>query len=98
MSTNGVAPNSPPKWNRNGKELLYLSSDNSLMAAEIMANGATFDVGTVRPLFELKGKGLVNFAAVSADGQKFLLGIQVGVQSVPPLTLVTHWDAGLKKK
>jgi serine/threonine protein kinase/Tol biopolymer transport system component len=98
VSTNGVNLNSGPQWNRNGKELFYLSSDNSLMAAEIMANGATFDVGAVRPLFELKGKGLVNVAAVSADGQKFLMGIQVAVQSVPPLTLVTNWDAGLKKK
>jgi len=98
VSTNGVALDSPPKWNRNGKELFYLSSDNGLMAAEIMVNGATFDVGAVRPLFELKGIGLVNFAAVSADGQKFLLGIQVGAQSVPPLTLITNWDAGLKKK
>jgi Tol biopolymer transport system component len=98
VSTKGVNLNSPPKWNRNGKELFYLSSDNSLMAAEIMANGATFDVGAVRPLFELKGMGLINFAGISADGQKFLMGIQVRVQSVPPLTLVTNWDAGLKKK
>ena len=98
VSTNGVGTDSPPKWNRNGKELFYLSSDNSLMAAEIVADGATFDVGAVRPLFKLKGTRLVNFAAVSADGQKFLIGIQVGAQSVPPLTLVTNWDAGLKKK
>jgi Tol biopolymer transport system component len=98
VSTNGVASGPPPRWNPNGKELFYLSSGNRLMTAEVKTSGLTFDVGTIRPLFELNAKGYVLFAGVSADGQKFLIGIQAGAQSVPPLTLVTHWDEGLKKK
>ena len=99
VSTDGVALNSPCKWNRNGKELFYLSSDNRLMAAEIAVNGQACDVGAVRPLFDLKeAGGGVYFAGVSADGQRFLMGIQVGVRSVPALTLVTNWDAELKRK
>jgi serine/threonine protein kinase/Tol biopolymer transport system component len=100
LSTNGVGYDAGicVKWNRNGKELFYLSSDNKLMAADIKASGSTFDVGAVRPLFEVNAKGLVGFYDVTADGQKFLIGIQVGGQSIPPLTLVTSWNAGLKKK
>ena len=68
------------------------------MAAEVRASGSTFDVGEVRPLFECKSKRGCYFYDVTADGQKFLMGIPVGEQSFPPLTLVTNWDAGLRKK
>ena len=98
VSTSGVASGPSPEWNPNGKELFFVSSGNRLMAAEVKAGGLTFDVGTVRTLFELNAKGSVSFPGVSADGQRFLIGTQAGAQSVPPLTLVTHWDAGLKKK
>jgi Tol biopolymer transport system component/tRNA A-37 threonylcarbamoyl transferase component Bud32 len=100
VSTNGVGYNAGVciKWNRNGKELFYLSNDNKLMAADVKASGSTFDVGAIRPLFEVKAKGLVGFYDVTADGQKFLIGIQVGGQSVTPLTLVTNWHAELKRK
>jgi serine/threonine protein kinase len=95
VSTNGVLN---CRWNRDGKELFYFSLDQKLMAADIEANGSTFDVGAVRPLFEVKAKGSVYFYHVTADGQRFLMGIQVVSQSVPPLTLVTNWNAELKKK
>jgi serine/threonine protein kinase len=95
VSTNGVLNS---KWNRDGKKLFYLSLDKKLMAADVEANGSTFDVGAVRPLFEVKAEGAAYFYGVTADEQRFLMGIQVMSQSVPPLTLVTNWDAGLKKK
>jgi eukaryotic-like serine/threonine-protein kinase len=95
VSTNGAYY---AKWNRNGKELFYLSGDNKLMAAEIKASGSSFEVGAERTLFEVKTKGDIRFYDVTADGQKLLMGIQVGGQSAPPLTLVTNWDAELKKK
>ena len=86
------------KWNRNGKELVYQTPDNKIMSAEVKANGTSFEVGVVKTLFEMKAKGLVGFGDVTADGQKFLMALQVGGQSVPPLTLVTNWDKELKKK
>ena len=97
VSTNGASPYNH-KWDRDGKEICYLSDDNRLMAADVGGSGSTFDVGAVRPLFEVKAKGTVYFANVTPDGQKFLIGIQVSGQSVPMLTLVTNWDAGLKRK
>ena len=85
-------------WNRNGKELFYLTQGNKLMAADVKASGSTFDVGAVRQLFEVKSKRDVGLYDVTHDGQKFLIGIPVGGQSIPPLTLVTNWNAGLKNK
>jgi serine/threonine protein kinase len=98
VSTNGISPNYLCRWNKNGKEIFYFTNDNKMMVAEIKASGSTFDVGAVRPLFEVKMKGIVSFYDITADGQKFLMGIQVSGQSVPMLTLVTNWDADLKKK
>ncbi len=62
------------------------------------ANGSSFDVGAVMPLFEIKSKGLVGFMGATADAQRFLMAIEVGGQSSAPLTLVTNWNAVLKKK
>jgi len=98
VSTKGASSTGIHKWNRNGKELFYLSSDNKLMAAEVRASGSTFDVGAVRSLFQVAATGAVIFYDVSADGNKFLMGIRVIGQSVPMLTLVANWDAGLKKR
>jgi len=98
VSTNGISPNYLCRWNKNGKEIFYFTNDNKMMVAEIKASGSTFDVGAVQPLFEVKMKGIVSFYDVTADGQKFLMGIQVSGQSVHALTLVTNWDAGLKKR
>jgi Tol biopolymer transport system component len=98
VSTNGASTTNINKWNQNGKELFYQSNDNKLMAAEINASGSTFEVGAVRPLFEVKAKGTVIFYDVTADGQKFLMGVRITGESVPMLTLVTNWDAELKKK
>jgi Tol biopolymer transport system component len=99
VSTGGISPsNNSVKWNRNGRELFYLSNDNRVMVAQVETSGSTFDVGAVRPLFEVKTQGVINNLNVTADGQRFLIGIPIGGQSVPPPTLVTNWDAGLRKK
>ncbi|MBI3363323.1 MAG: protein kinase [Ignavibacteriae bacterium] len=99
VSTNGVSPGTSNQWwSRDGKELFYLSNDNKVMVAEVKTDGSNFDVGVVRPLFEVKTKGLVYFADVTADAQRFLMAISVGGQTSAPLTLVTNWDKELKKK
>jgi eukaryotic-like serine/threonine-protein kinase len=43
-----------PRWRRDGKELFYRSPDNKLMAASVDAKGSSFEVGTVRPLFDVR--------------------------------------------
>lgn len=86
-----------PRWRLDGKELFYLADDNKMMAAEVKAGGATFEVGQVRPLFQTHP--FLSGAAydVTADGQRFLVNTIVGEES-SPITLVVNWPEELKKK
>lgn len=87
-----------PHWRRDGKEIIYLSADNKIMAAEIAEHGATLTVSKVQVLFQptmvvVPGRSW----DVSSDGQKVLIitpAVQKGMQ---PLTLVTNWPALLKR-
>lgn len=99
ISTAGVAglTIAAARWRGDGKELYYWSEDQKLMAAEINATNSSFEVGTVRQLFDMQSRGATYVAAVSADGKRFLVASAVGEISTP-LTLVLNWDEELKKK
>ena len=43
-----------PRWRRDGKEIFYISRDAKLMAAEVSATSDSFEVGAVRPLFDIR--------------------------------------------
>jgi Tol biopolymer transport system component len=86
-----------PSWRSDGKEIFYLAPDSKLMAAGVDGQGSGFEVGDVRPLFETRLQS-GNFPyAVSADGQQFLMNIQMAQTSSDPITVVVNWAAGLKK-
>jgi hypothetical protein len=51
-----IAGGSFPRWRRDGEELFYLSTDGLLMAASVDGKKAAFEVGAVRPLFEVQQK------------------------------------------
>jgi len=85
------------KWRGDGKELFYRAPNNKLMAAEINGQGATFEVGAVRPLFEIRRGGQGSVYGVTADGQRFLVNTAVEQKSSAPITLVQNWTAGLKR-
>ena len=102
-STNG---GSWPTWRRDGKELFYVSRDGKLMAAEVLGigskalSGSTFEVGAVRPLFDISAIRIRGnfFYDVTADGQRFLIAVPAEGQASAPLTLMTNWDQEVKKK
>ncbi|MFQ5926104.1 MAG: protein kinase [Terriglobia bacterium] len=84
------------RWNRNGKELFYLAPDNKLMVAQVETKGSSFEVGTVRPLFETRPVGQLDWVYdVSRDGQRFLVNTIVAEQATAPITLVVNWTADL---
>jgi Tol biopolymer transport system component len=92
------------RWRRDGKELFYLSADDTLMAAEVNGDGAAFQVGVVRPLFEVRRRlaawppyGTGWNYDVSADGQRFLVNTVTEQATPTPITVVVNWTAGLKK-
>jgi eukaryotic-like serine/threonine-protein kinase len=61
-----------PVWRGDGKELFYISSDGTVMAAEVKA-GATFQIGTAKPLF--KAPSAVLFWDAAPDGTRFLMPV-----------------------
>ena len=99
VSTNGGVQ---PQWRRNGKELLYLSSDRKLMALEVRANGSTFAAGVPKELFQLRLQtvglpGPRNFYVAASDGQRFLVTSTPEEGATTPTTVVLNWTVDLKR-
>ena len=90
-----------PRWRRDGKEIVYLASDNTLTAATVMGKASGFDVGAVRPLFAMHPRPQARLDAfpydISSDGQRFLVNSLVEETTSTAVTLVVNWAAGLKK-
>jgi Tol biopolymer transport system component len=87
------------KWRRDGRELYYLTlpPQQTLMAAAVSADDATFTISAVTPLFRvtLPSTGVAGwFYDVAPDGKRFLLikPVQVQIQAAPtPPTVVVNW-------
>ena len=96
-----TAGGSWPRWRRDGKEIFYLASDNTLIAAIVTGQASGFDVGAVRPLFRVSRRPMVRLDAypydVSSDGQRFLVNTLVEDATSTAITLVVNWTTGLKK-
>jgi hypothetical protein len=71
-----------------------------MMAAAVTATGAGFEVGGVRPLFDVpplptdQGRAVYD---VTADGQRFLINAIEEPTRVAPITVVVNWPALLRK-
>ena len=93
---------STPRWRRDGK-IFFLSGDNRLMAAAVKGEGSAFEVGAVRPLFEVhrRLRGYGGFLGydydVSADGQRFLVNTATDRSAPVPMTVVTNWTSTIRK-
>ena len=86
-----------PRWRNDGRELFYFAPDSSFWSVD-MRPGATLQPGIPGRLFAAKVKGTHFFHYdVSADGQRFLVNVDVGEGSSTPITLVENWTAELKK-
>ena len=92
---------STPKWRADGKELYFLGPNfDKVMAAGVRVVGASFQSDNPRELFAAAPIPSVPWAPydVTADGQRFLvLQPSTGQQGPTPLTVITNWQASLKK-
>jgi Tol biopolymer transport system component len=88
-----------PAWRSDGREL-YFVSGNKLMAVDIKP-GADLTFGTPHELFSdsnLIFNSRQRPVYPSADGQQFLALLPTGdTPAAPPITVVTNWQATLKK-
>jgi Tol biopolymer transport system component len=88
-----------PRWHRDGRELFYISGDQKLMAVEV-TSGPAFKAGIPKPLFQTRlrpGAGGYFNWDVSADGKRFLINTPAAASAEAPVTVVTNWQAALKK-
>ena len=80
-------------WRRDGKELFFLGSDNSLMAVRF---GGPSPFGTPIRLFQ--NDLMVNDVFdVSEDGQRFVAVLGSSRTLTAPFTVVLNWTADLKR-
>jgi Tol biopolymer transport system component len=82
-------------WNRDGRELFYVSADRELVAVPVRTS-AKLEVGTPVTLFALKVPAWTSFD-VSADGKRFLAVVPEVVANEQPLTVVLNWTAEIPR-
>jgi Tol biopolymer transport system component/predicted Ser/Thr protein kinase len=88
---------SMPLWGKDGKHLYYLDPSQKLMAVDVELGNDLVRTGRPVPLFQTGVRASIGGGGydVSRDG-RFLL-LNSSAESSIPLTLVTNWDAELKK-
>jgi len=80
-----------PKWRGDGKELYYRTR-TGLMVAAIQASEQGIRAETPHELFNAQ---ILGYDAM-ADGQRFLVVRGPLTQDIQALTVVSHWQAGLR--
>ena len=87
-------------WRQDGKELFYVSADRKMMAVDVKGDGASFEAGPPKTLFDLRVPTFTGSQAqfaVTADGQKFLIANTFGENKSEPITVALNWTADLKR-
>jgi len=90
-----------PRWRGDGKEIYFNTPGvDQEFAAEVSAEGTSFQVGQIRDIFEVSdlSPSIVPAQyAVTKDGQRFIL-ITTGVNGRLPVTVIQNWTSELKKR
>jgi Tol biopolymer transport system component len=96
-----------PRWSRDGKEIFYISQDNSLMSVAVNAvagkDGPVFKAGPPNPLFKTaltRDTGAVTYSWVwdAAPDGRFLLNTVVEQPAQAAVTAIINWQAALRKR
>jgi Tol biopolymer transport system component len=88
-----------PRWGRDGKELFYRARDGRLTALSYSTSTGSFEASATRTsLFDVASLGNIERFTYqpTRDGQRFLINAYVA-GAAPPVTMVLHWQAGLKR-
>jgi Tol biopolymer transport system component len=96
ISSNGGAQ---ARWNKNGKEIFYVSLDSKMMAApvKLSSDGQSVETGTPAALFPVRIVGGPESSvgrqeyAVSSDGLRFLVNLAVDEGTTSPITIIYNW-------
>jgi Tol biopolymer transport system component len=75
---------SQARWRRDGREILYIGGDRSLMATSVNGGGSVFEVGEMRRLFEPRFFFLDSHGFdLSSDGQRILVNTLIVSPATP---------------
>ncbi len=94
ISTDG---GSRPRWMNDGREIIYITDNGTIMSAEISIRESAIDVGTVRPLFETRASMIRSTYDVTPDGQLFVIDSLPEGDDAEMITLIVNWDADVRK-
>jgi len=89
-----------PMWRGDGKELFYLTMDDRVMAVPVKTQG-DFEAGNSVELFAARIHRPFNMTKpidVTADGQKFLLNVEVSDTDPGEIVVVQNWAEDFKHK
>ena len=93
-----VAGGTQPRWNRNRRELFFVSG-RGMEVVDVITQPA-FSAGTPRLLFPLPASSIPtlnnNGWDVTPDGQRFLLAQRRSDRVDNPITVVLNWWAALE--
>jgi len=81
-----------PRWRRDGRELLYLTPDGSVMSIEVDTNRG-FRPRSAKRLFKVPG--VIPQWGLTPNGDRFLFAVPVSPP--PPFNVVQNWQAMLPK-
>jgi eukaryotic-like serine/threonine-protein kinase len=87
-----------PRWRGDGRELFYLSPDETMMAVDTQL-GTAVTATSPRRLFQtgISVSTLVDQYAVTRDGQRFILMKPVTNTAATRLMVVVNWPTLLKR-
>ena len=79
---------------KGGKEILYGTLSNEVVAVEIKAGPSGLEVGSPKTLFKVPP---VSAIAITPDGERILIAALSQAAAAPRVALVANWTAGLTK-
>jgi DNA-binding winged helix-turn-helix (wHTH) protein/Tol biopolymer transport system component len=84
-----------PMWRKDGKELFYLSPDDSIVSVSFEPVEPPL-IGQPKPLFRapVNSSSTRNHYIVTPDGQKFLINVEDQNSYVSPITVMVNWIQG----
>jgi len=95
LSTDG---GSSPRWRQDGKEILYVNAERTMMSVPVNGSGARFDAGTPSPLFQIDHVPSAGpIFDVTADGQRFIINTAVPSKVSPHVVVIVNWPALLQR-
>ncbi len=86
---------SRPRWKRDGSELYFVSTGDEMIATAVRL-GSSAPVGASRPLFSLGPAGWQDYD-VTADGQRFLVVVNMPAPDANALAVTVNWFSLLKR-